>query len=158
MDLIFCLGGITTSGDELSPQYLALFAESIRYSQCSSLLRKPDCKPQSRQGGSQTAACAGINNNPEPLGAARGFTFSLLPCLPVPWHPPLAAPSSTPDCTGETEPSPALQSLWRAWEGREGGQRCLLRRVQISLAPHFNATLWDHSSSLQRGSHFTGKP
>lgn len=44
MDLIFPLGGIITSDDELSPQHLALFTESFRYSRRGSLLRKPDCK------------------------------------------------------------------------------------------------------------------
>lgn len=44
MDPIFHLGVITTGGDELSPRHLDLFAESLLYSRCSSLLRKPECK------------------------------------------------------------------------------------------------------------------
>ena len=48
-----------------------------------------------------------------------------------------AAPCSTLDRSGETEPSPALQSLCGARVGREVGWRCLLRRVQINLLPHF---------------------
>lgn len=103
--------------------------------------------------------CRGQGQPGFPGEQHKGFPPALSLVSPVPRHPP----HSTVFHLGRrwvhrAQPSPARQRLCGALAGREEGQRCFPRRVQISLSPHFNATLRDHSSSLWRGSHFTGKP
>ena len=132
---IFHLGGITTSGDELSPRHLALqkaFATAGAAACCKSLTANL------KVGGEEPECClCRDQQQPGAPGSSTRVHLQPSPSSPGASAPSLQHPAPPWTAVGKQEPSPALQSLCGARVGREVGWRCLLRRVQINLLPHF---------------------
>lgn len=147
MGLTFHVGAITTSGDKLGSQHRALLAASVWCSACYESLTA------NLTGGVEDPGALPVQESPTTWSSWEHEDLPSALSL-ISWSPGTLSqyPAPTPTMGGKQSPAQPCKACRGGERGSGDASGIGCRSVCL------NSTLWDHSSSWRRGSHFTGKP